>query len=115
MSVPFDHVHSCPVCFVKNGCNEPCTTELDVGEGVLYGAHTECPECLGESTQHTEQPICPHCGHVERDAWEIDFGGYEGDTETACGSCGRDYFVSRHCSVTYSTRAIERERAGRLG
>lgn len=52
-----------------------------------------------------DQPVCPHCGHVERDAWEIDFGpGLDGDTVHTCGSCGEEYEVSREVTVYYSTR-----------
>lgn len=55
----------------------------------------------------TDFPVCPHCGHVERDAAEIDFGGMDGDTIVACGSCGVDYFVERRVSVSYSTAKVE--------
>ena len=56
-------------------------------------------------TTHTEFPVCPHCGHVERDAWEIEFGpGLDGDAVTSCGSCGKYYFVTRDCTVRYSTK-----------
>lgn len=58
-------------------------------------------------TKYTNLPICPHCGHLERDFWEIDFGGgLDGDTVVGCGSCGKDYALSRHCSVSYSTSKI---------
>ncbi len=33
------------------------------------------------NTEFTDKPICPYCGHSERDAWEIDFGGMDGDVE----------------------------------
>jgi hypothetical protein len=60
-------------------------------------------------TQFTEQPVCPHCGHAERDAWEIDFGpGCEGETETYCGACGEEYAVSKTISVRYSTEKCAR-------
>ena len=49
-------------------------------------------------------PVCPHCGAVDRDAWELDFGPNEAIT-TFCGSCENDYRVVRHQSVTYSTSA----------
>lgn len=59
-------------------------------------------------TWRTDDPVCPYCGYVERDAWEIDFGpGLDGDCEVACSDCGRDYVVIRNCSVSYTTRAIE--------
>lgn len=57
--------------------------------------------------RNNESPICPHCGHKQRDAWEIDFGpGMEGETEITCGSCERDYIVSREVTVYYSTRKL---------
>ena len=54
-------------------------------------------------TQYTTEPVCPHCGHRERDAWEIDFGSMDGDTTVTCESCGEDYFCSRHVEVSYTT------------
>lgn len=53
-----------------------------------------------------DAPKCPRCGHIERDAWEIDFGGCEGDTTVSCNSCGADYFCSRTCSFSYSSKAL---------
>jgi len=58
-------------------------------------------------TERTTAPTCPHCGHIEKDAWEIDFGSAsDGDTYHTCNSCGRDYLLSRHVSVSYSARPI---------
>lgn len=38
------------------------------------------------TTEYTDSPICPYCGHVEKDALEINLGpGIEGDGETTCG------------------------------
>ena len=56
---------------------------------------------------YTNEPECPYCGHVKRDAWEIDFGGAEGETELTCGNCERDYICSRQIRVDYSTRATK--------
>lgn len=54
-------------------------------------------------------PKCPHCGHEERDAWEIDFGpGLDGETDVSCNRCGNDYFCQRFCSVTYQSTMIAR-------
>jgi hypothetical protein len=51
-----------------------------------------------------QSPVCPHCGYVDSDAWEIDFGpGLEGDTIVACDHCGEDYKVFRYVSVSYSS------------
>lgn len=56
-------------------------------------------------TEHRDDPICPYCGHVERDAWEIDLGpGIEGDGESDCVECGNTYLISRHATITYSTK-----------
>jgi hypothetical protein len=50
-----------------------------------------------------EQIVCPWCGHVDRDSSEWGNGG-EGDGESECGECQRLFEVSRHISVSYSTR-----------
>ena len=56
----------------------------------------------------TDFPICPHCGHEEKDAWEINFGEcLDGDTETCCNSCGKDYFVRRDVQIYYSTQKLK--------
>lgn len=61
-------------------------------------------------TDYTAHPICPYCGHIEHDAWEIDFGpGLDGDAEMGCGSCGEDYHCSREVSVTYSTTVLTKK------
>lgn len=67
----------------------------------LAGFH----EAQAMNTENTREPICPHCGHQEQDAWEIDFGGAEGGTIVACGSCGEDYFCYREIDVRYTTKA----------
>ena len=58
------------------------------------------------NTEFTNQPICPYCGHAERDAWEIDFNGMDGDAEHTCGHCGEDYFLSRHVDIYYSSKRL---------
>ena len=59
---------------------------------------------------YTDKPICPICGYEERDAWDINFGpGVEGDIEHDCGACGETYLLSRHASITYSSKKIDKE------
>lgn len=54
------------------------------------------------------KPICPHCGHVEQDAWEIDFGpGLDGEREVSCNSCGKDYFLERIVLVNYKSTKLK--------
>jgi hypothetical protein len=56
----------------------------------------------------TEYATCPHCGFADQDSWEFDLGpGLDGDGEVSCGSCGNDYFLERHVSVSYSSRKSE--------
>lgn len=64
-------------------------------------------------TERTDDPICPHCGHRERDAWEINFGpGIEGDAVVTCGSCGEEYNCLRDAIVTYSTYKLADQNKG---
>ena len=54
-----------------------------------------------------DQPQCPHCDYVMRDAWEVDFGlGIEGDAVVSCGSCGEDYEVYRHATIYYDSHKV---------
>ena len=56
---------------------------------------------------YTHEPVCPYCGRVYGDAWEINFGGdMEGSTEITCGACEKDFSVDRHVEVTYSTTPL---------
>jgi len=56
------------------------------------------------------KPICPHCGHVEQDAWEINFGpGLDSDTVASCNSCGEDYFLERLVLVYYKSAKLKEE------
>lgn len=58
--------------------------------------------------EYTDDPVCPWCDAEQGDAWEIG-GGEEGECGTACDSCGKAMVVSRHVSVSYSTRRDEAE------
>ncbi len=58
-------------------------------------------------TDGTDMPICPHCGHVEKDPWELPFKGCDGDIEASCDACGLDYFLTRDCKFTYSSKIVE--------
>lgn len=61
-------------------------------------------------TEHTVNATCPYCGDEDWDSLEIDFGpGLEGEAEHTCGKCDKTFHVERHCEITYTTRAIEKE------
>lgn len=63
-------------------------------------------------TEMTTLPVCPYCGHVEQDAWEINFGpGLDGDTEVSCNSCGEDYFCERIVDVSYKSSKLKEKKA----
>lgn len=44
-----------------------------------------------------EMAKCPHCGHEERDSWELE------DGETNCHHCGKPYMVEVVTEITYTT------------
>jgi hypothetical protein len=55
-----------------------------------------------------KNPICPHCGHIEQDAWEIDFGpGLDGEREVSCNSCDEDYFLERIVFICYKSAKLK--------
>ena len=71
---------------------------------------TQDPEPQPErETSYTPWPVCPHCGHENRDAWEWSLSdGYgEGDGQHDCDACDAPMFVSRQYSITYCTRPVE--------
>lgn len=58
-------------------------------------------ECDDLDLAYNPAPVCPHCGHVMKDAWEL--GEPERTREVDCGACDEPYLVSGHVSVTWST------------
>jgi hypothetical protein len=58
--------------------------------------------------EYTDEAVCPHCDQAESDSWEIDLGfAMDGEGVTSCNSCGKDYFLSRHVSISYSSRPLK--------
>lgn len=63
------------------------------------------------SLRNNDAPVCPCCGHLESDAWEINFGGgLDGDAIITCGSCNEEYFVERVATIQYHSTALESTR-----
>jgi hypothetical protein len=58
----------------------------------------------------TSNAVCPYCGHVDRDSWELGDGS-SGDEigETECGGCGKTYVWVRSVTVDYSTQKKARK------
>ena len=46
--------------------------------------------------------ICPHCGYVDKDSFEI-LGPNDEDGDVDCNSCGKTFYVLRHVDISYST------------
>jgi transcription elongation factor Elf1 len=60
----------------------------------------------GIRTDYTRDIVCPHCGHEDRDSWEVG-RGEEGDLgEQECGSCEKPFTAQRHVSITYSSEKL---------
>jgi len=57
---------------------------------------------------YTSLPVCPYCGHKDKDPNDT-FSGedIEFTAETECGSCEKEFMVSRNVEITYTTAKIE--------
>lgn len=51
-------------------------------------------------TDYTDEITCPYCGSTNDESYEYT----EDDTTASCGSCGKDFLLSVHVSVDYSTK-----------
>jgi len=54
-------------------------------------------------TSHEDDITCPFCGQKVSDSWECTLDADVFVTE--CDDCGRQFSVTRHTCVTYSTTA----------
>ena len=55
--------------------------------------------------EYMAHAVCPHCGCVEADSWDMTEG------EQQCDDCGRDYVLERIVDVSYSTTKVEKRGA----
>lgn len=53
--------------------------------------------------EYTSDPVCPHCGHKHRDAWEWDS---DGSGQTECGECEKPFFWERIVTIEYTTSKL---------
>ncbi len=51
-------------------------------------------------TDYTDEIVCPHCGHMYSDSFEVSEGEHE------CRDCGNAFNVERDVSVSYSTEKV---------
>jgi transcription initiation factor TFIIIB Brf1 subunit/transcription initiation factor TFIIB len=47
----------------------------------------------------TDEVVCPYCGEILGDSWELDDDG-----EIECDECGKVYDYVRNISVSYSSQ-----------
>lgn len=47
---------------------------------------------------HNSEIICPHCDSEQMDAFEVEESG-----DQDCDSCGKEFYVDRDVTITYST------------
>lgn len=86
------------VKFVKPVCPVCTVTEL-------WANQSECDEYGGRvppgpstfECWSNEYPMCPHCGHLHRDAEEFTDGRYD------CEKCDKEFKVSTETWVRYTT------------
>ena len=85
-----------------------CDTCGSTEKLVCYVDGLWCPSCREDlinkriaefkgDTEFQDGAICPWCGYIQMDSWELS----EGDVE--CPECERQYELSVERSVTYST------------
>ena len=60
---------------------------------------------------YTQNPICPHCGHECRDAWELCLDEDEVE-EVECGECREPYRVERLITIEYNTKKLNQRSFG---
>ena len=97
----------------KTHCDK-CNLVVEKGEGFYAnGAFYHRDTCWEEvrvelinsyvwekyKTSLEQEMICPYCGHVQRDSWEIP--GDDGEVE--CGLCGEEFSFTRNVEITFST------------
>lgn len=53
-------------------------------------------------TRYTDKPVCPHCGHEQKDDWEFPDEG-----EVYCGECEKEFHLYRMVTWSYVTSKNE--------
>jgi uncharacterized Zn-finger protein len=58
--------------------------------------------------EYTDEPVCPYCGELYEDAWEIDCGmSDDQEVEVDCPGCEKPFLVTRDITVRYTTKKKE--------
>jgi len=83
--------------------------DCGTGDGLcMYVEGVLCGPCHGARVEdriskfngdheYTHEAVCPHCGYVHRDSWDMSEGVRN------CNDCERKFDLTRHTEVTYTT------------
>ena len=55
-------------------------------------------------TDGTNNIVCPHCGYEDHYSYEA--GGDEDSFRLECDACGKEMFVIRHYTISYSSEKV---------
>lgn len=68
---------------------------------------TTLAETIAElATEYVHDVICPYCGHVSSDSWELNRGEEGGWDQECYGECGKTFRARRHVLIQYSTEKM---------
>ena len=51
--------------------------------------------------EYTREPVCPYCGYVFTDAWELD-----DSTDIECYRCEKEIHIERNVRVDWTTSKV---------
>jgi hypothetical protein len=54
-------------------------------------------------TYRTDNLVCPHCGYIDKDSWEMP----DSSDKAECPECGKTFAYDRQYDVTYTSQKIE--------
>ncbi len=60
---------------------------------------------MDHDTEHRDFPVCPHCGHEDRNGWDA-FRDGSSIEEVDCPECDRAYISECITTITYTTRLV---------
>lgn len=55
----------------------------------------------------TQNIVCPYCDHENDDVWDYIDSGYNDYEDVECPQCGREFQVTIHREITFSTNRME--------
>jgi len=55
------------------------------------------------NTEHTQNIICPYCGHEDEESWAWEYGHEELSGYGICPSCGKEFKIERTTPLPYYT------------